>query len=70
MTRPPLANVSDDIVEYILCLEKEILELKTENSQLKRQTSLEKMKAVVNKKNGPPRSDCHRNSAIGIIVHK
>jgi len=70
MNRPPLANISDDLVKYILCLEKEILELKTENVKLKREASLEKMKTSVNKKNLPPSSNGHNYPVIGIIVHK
>ncbi len=70
MNRPPLANISDNLIEYILYLEKEILELKTENSKLKRETLLEKIKTSVDKKDFPPGSTGHNYPVIGIIVHK
>ena len=68
MNRPPLANISDDLVKYILCLEKEILELKTENVKLKREASLEKMKVSINKKNTPPSSNGKNYPTMGINI--
>ena len=68
MTRPPLENVRDELVKYILHLEDKIHKLQTENAQLKRQASLKQMKTSINKKNTPPSSNGHNYPIIGINV--
>jgi len=69
MTRPPLENVRDELVKYILYLEDENGKFKTEIAQLKKQASLEQMKISINKKNTPPSSNSKNYPDIGIISH-
>ena len=68
MNRPPLENARDDIVNYLLYLEDENGKLKSEIAKLKRDASLEKMRASVDKKNRPPSSNGHNYPFIGINI--
>jgi hypothetical protein len=68
MNRPPLENARDDVVNYLLHLEKENIELKAEVAKLKREASLKKTKVSIEKKNTPPSSNGKNYPTMGINI--
>ena len=68
MNRPPLENVRDDVVNYLLYLEKQNGELKAEIAKLKREASLEKMKVSIKNKNAPPSPNGSNYPRMGINI--